>query len=149
MLKEILVALLLLGAISSSAQFFSGKYHSEPSLDEFDHLKIHHHHSPHHKYEGDLSVKGYSEYSELWEIKANMITGEKADFFIEKFGGDEEIQTVYEFKIELDGIEEDYILLGYENEQGHGRFIAIEEVFADASEEEMLSLKTFKLVKKH
>ncbi len=147
--KYFIITCFLFGTLASSAQFFSGNYHSEPKLDEFEHLKIHHHHSWHHKYEGDLTVNGFGQSSKLWEVKANMIKGEKADFFIDKFSEGERIETVYEFKIALDGIEEDFILLGYENEDGHGRFIAIEEVFADTSEEEMLSLKTFRLVKRH
>ncbi len=118
-------------------------------MSEFDHLKIHHHHSPHHKYEGDHTVVAYGQSSELLEMRANMITGEKADYFILNFGVSLEIQTIYEFKIALGGIEEDFILLGYENEDGHGRFLAIEEVFSDETEEKMLDLKSFKLIKKH
>jgi hypothetical protein len=133
---------------TSFAQFFSGNYHSEPTVEEFDYLKIHHHHLKHHKYEGDLNVKGFSQTSELWELKAKMISGEKSEFFINKFSGGEKILTVYEFKLEVDGIEEDYILLGHKNSKGHGQFIVIEEIFNDASEEEMLSLKTFKLIRK-
>lgn len=149
MSRFLIVILLQFGVSTSYAQFFSGKYHSEPIVEEFDYLKVHHHHTKHHKYEGDLTVKGFGRTSELWELKAKMINGEKAEFFINKFGAGEKILTVYEFKLEIDGIEEDYILLGYENGKKHGQFIVIEEVFTDTAEEDMLSLKTFKLLKKH
>ena len=129
------------------AQFFSGKFHAEPSVDDFTYVKIKHHHSPHHKYEGDLTVLGYFNDLMIWESKAKMIVGERADFFVNKFADDESIRTVYEFKIALDGIEEDFILMGYEDRKGHPQFIAVEEVFADESEEDMLSIKSFKLVK--
>jgi hypothetical protein len=143
MKKLTLILILIFATLLSKAQFFSGNYHSEPAMTEFNHLKIHHHHSPHHKYEGDLTVVAYGQNSELWEMKANMITGEKADYFILNFADSLEIQTVYEFKVALDGIEEDFILMGYENEDGHGRFLAIEEVFSDETEEKMLELKYF------
>jgi hypothetical protein len=149
MKKLTLILLLIFATLLSNAQFFSGNYHSEPAMNEFDHLKIHHHHSPHHKYEGDLTVVAYGQKSELWKMKANMITGEKADYFILNFGDSLEIRTVYEFKIALDGIEEDYILMGYENKEGHGRFLAIEVIFSDETEEKMLDLKSFRLIKKH
>lgn len=147
MKKSILIVFIQLSTLTVFSQFFSGNYHSEPPLYEFDHLKIKHHHSPHHKYEGDLSVKAFTTTMMLWEVDAKMITGDRAKFFIEKFGEDEEIQTVYEFKIELDGIEEDYILLGYEDQKGKGCFLAVEEVFEDATEEDLLAIKTFRLVK--
>lgn len=150
MKKSLLIIFIQLLLISSiSAQFFSGYYISDPSQDAFEHLKIHHHHSKHHKYEGDLSVKGFSKYGELWELKATMISGEKASFFIEKFSNGNDIKTVYEFKIALDGIEEDFILLGYEGDDGHPAFSSVEEVYESAKEEKLVEFKTFNLIKAH
>lgn len=135
--------------LSLSAQFFSGYYVSDPPQAEFEHLKIHHHHSKHHKYEGDLSVKGFTDYGELWELQAVMISGYKAANFINKFANEIDVQTVYEFKIAIDGIEEDFILMGYEDENGHPAFRAIEEIFKSAKEEALVEIKTFDLVKAH
>ncbi|MFY0598352.1 MAG: hypothetical protein JXR03_01690 [Cyclobacteriaceae bacterium] len=150
MKKPLLIFFIQLLIISSvSAQFFSGYFVSDPPQEEFEHLKIHHHHSKHHKYEGDLSVKAFLEFGELWELKANMIDGEKANFFVERFGRGKEIQTVYEIKIQLDGVEEDFILMGYEGENHHPAFIAIEELFENEKEEELIDVKSFRLVKAH
>lgn len=118
-------------------------------MDEFEHLKVHHHHFKHDKYHGDLSVKGFSEFGELWELKATMITGDRAAKIISKFGEEEKVETVYEFKIAVDGIEEDFILMGYVDPNGHPGFIAIEEVFASEKEVNLLDLKSFKLIKAH
>lgn len=148
-MKLLLFVLFQVAFLTSQAQFFSGKYHSDPPKNEFDLLKIQHHRTPKSKFKGDLTVIGVVESSELWELKAKMIFGERANSLIDKFAGDQEIQTVYEFKLELDGIEEDYLLLGFENEDGQGEFIGIEKVFEDASEEEMLLMNTFRLYKKH
>lgn len=139
----------LLFSFSISAQFFSGYFISDPPQEEFEHLKIHHHHSKHHKFDGDLSVKGFSEHGELWEMKAAVITGAKAAFFIKKFGDVNEIQTVYEVKIALDGVEEDFIMLGFEGADGHPEFVTVEEIFESTKEEELIELKTFKLIKAH
>lgn len=139
----------LFAATTLSAQFFSGYYVSDPPMDEFEHLKVHHHHFKHDKYHGDLSVKGFSEFGELWELKATMITGDRAAKIISKFGEEEKVETVYEFKIAVDGIEEDFILLGYVGRRGHPEFIAIEEIFASEQEIDLLELKSFKLIKAH
>ncbi len=132
-----------------SAQFFSGYYVSDTTIEYFDHLKIHHHHSSHHKYEGDLTVQAFASHGELWSLPASMIEGEKAYYFIEKFAGDNKIKTVYEFKIAFDGIEEDFILMGYETKDGHPAFVAVEEIFDSKEEVNLLELKAFKLIKAH
>ncbi|MFT6867620.1 MAG: hypothetical protein ACJA08_002463 [Cyclobacteriaceae bacterium] len=145
----VLLFILLFANFALSAQFFSGYFVSDVPIDDFEHLKIHHHHSSHHKYEGNLMVKGFSEHGEIWEMNAEMITGDKADFFIKEFGGDYSIVTVYEIKIYFDGIEEDFILMGYEESDGHPAFVVVEEVYSDEDESNLIKLKSFKLKKAH
>ena len=146
---QLTLALMLVGALTTSAQFFSGKFVPDVSVDQFKHLKVHHHHNKQDKYHGDLVVKGYSDFGMLWETEARMLGADEAEDIISKFNSPEDIKTVYEFKIALDGIEEEYFLMGYVRTDGHPAFIAVEEIFASTDEVDMLELKTFRLVKAH
>ena len=147
MKSHLFTFLLLFGALSGSAQFFSGKYLPDQTIDQFTHLKVHHHHHKTDKYHGDLEVKGYSDFGMLWEVRATMLSQQDAAPLIAKHNGEEAIKTVYEFKIAVDGIEEEYFLLGYEQANGHPAFIVVEEIFASVAEVDMLELKSFRLMK--
>lgn len=143
------VIFVLMSVLSTQAQFFSGKFVPDQSVDQFSYLKVHHHHNKQDKYHGDLEVKVYTEYGLLWKTEATMLSDEKAAPIVSKFEGDENVLSVYEFKIAIDGIEEDYFLLGYRMANGHPAFIVVEEIFASEAELNLVDLKSFRLMKLH
>lgn len=138
----IFLSLSLTLVLSASAQFYSGKFRSEPVLEDFDHfIVIQHPH--HHKYGGTLSVKAFVKSGELWHSKAKIVDQETADRFIEKFGNDLDILSVYELAIELDGEVWEFFMLGYENENEQASFVVVEEIFDDIYDSDPVEVNTF------
>ncbi|MEO9806564.1 MAG: hypothetical protein ABJF04_25105 [Reichenbachiella sp.] len=136
------LSLSLILALSANAQFYSGKFRSEPELEDFDHfIVIQHPH--HHKYGGTLSVKAFVKSGELWHSKANVVDEETAKKFIEKFGNDLDILSVYELDIELDGEVWEFFMLGYENEHNQASFVVVEEIFDNIYDSEPVEVNTF------
>ncbi|MEO9964627.1 MAG: hypothetical protein ABJF11_02490 [Reichenbachiella sp.] len=137
-----LLSLILILASSANAQFYSGKFKSVPSLEDFDHfIVIQHPH--HHKYGGTLSVKAFVKSGQLWHSKANPVDEETAERFIEKFGQELEILSVYELVIELDGEVWEFFMLGYENEDKKASFVVVEEIFNNIYDSEPIEVNTF------
>ena len=128
--------------MNTQGQFYSGKFISEPMLEDFDHFVVHQH-PHHHKYGGTLDVKAFVKSGELWRSTAKVVEGEKAEKFIEKFGGGLEILTVYELDIELDGEVWEFFMLGYENEYKKASFVVVEEIFDDIYDSEPVEVHTF------
>lgn len=121
----------------SYAQHLIGYYESEPQMEDYDHFKIHHYHKA-------LEVKAYVEGGELWRSMADEISGDKADYFIENYAEGEEIQSVHFVNVLLDGLEWEFFLLSYTDENGKNAFIVVEEIFTDESETELLEINTFR-----
>lgn len=128
--------------LNAQGQFYSGKFVSEPKLEDFDHFVVHQH-PHHHKYGGTLDVKAFVKSGELLHSTAKVVEEEKAKLFIEKFSGGLEILTVYELDIELDGEVWEFFMLGYENEYKHASFIVVEEIFDDIYDSEPVEVHTF------
>lgn len=126
----------------SRGQFYSGKFKSEPVLEDFDHFVVHQH--PHHqKYGGILDVKAFVKSGELWHSTAHVVDTETATRFIDKFGGDLEILSVYELDIELDGQVWEFFMLGYKNDRQQASFVVVEEIFDDMYDSEPVEVHTF------
>lgn len=129
-------------ASTAHSQFYSGKFKSDPMLEDFDHFVVHQH--PHHqKYGGSLEVKAFVQSGELWHSTANLVDDETAASFVESFGQGLDILSVYELTIEMDGEVWDYFMLGYENEHRKASFIVVEEIFDDIYDSEPVEVHTF------
>ncbi|WP_139793780.1 hypothetical protein [Reichenbachiella faecimaris] len=129
-------------ALNAQSQFYSGKFKSEPMLEDFDHFVVHQH-PHHHKYGGTLDVKAFVKSGELWHSTANVVDDQTAKAFIEKFSDGREILSVYELDIELDGEVWEFFMLGYENEHNKASFIVVEEIFDDIYDSEPVEVHTF------
>lgn len=129
-------------ALNVSGQFYSGKFKSEPALEDFDHFVVSQH-PHHHKYGGTLSVKAFVKSGELWHSKANLVDEETAARFIKEFGNQLDILSVYELDMEMDGEVWEYFLLGYENENKQASFVVVEEIFNDLYDSEPIEVHTF------
>ncbi|MFY0652864.1 MAG: hypothetical protein JXQ96_12550 [Cyclobacteriaceae bacterium] len=129
---------------SAQAQFYSGKYTCNPQMEDFDHIVVHQH-PHHHQYGGDLTVKAFVEHGELWHSKAELLSDDKANEIIKKFGDNQEILSVYELEIELDGEDWEYFLLGYKDDNEKGSFIVVEEIFDIGDKTKAIEINTFKL----
>lgn len=121
----------LLGTVH--AQFYSGKFFSQPALEGFDHFVIHQH--PHHqKLGGDLEVKAFMKSGAIWKVKADLLRENEAQDVVDRFGKGLEILSVYELMIELDGAIWEYYLLGHQGSHTKGDFIVVEEIFNDIND---------------
>jgi hypothetical protein len=118
------------------SQHLTGYYESDPQMENYDHFKIHHKHD-------HLEVKAFIGAGELWTTVAMEITDAKKDYFIKKYGKGNDITSVHELKVLLDGLDWEFYLLAYADDKGKNRFIVIEEIFMDETEEELLELHEF------
>lgn len=118
------------------SQHLTGYYESDPQMENYDHFKIHHRHD-------HLEVKAFIGAGELWTTVAMEITDSKMDYFIKKYGRGKEITSVHELKVLMDGLDWEFYLLAYADEKGKNRFIVVEEIFLDETEEELLELHEF------
>ncbi|WP_420582853.1 hypothetical protein [Reichenbachiella sp.] len=132
----------LITVVNVQGQFYSGKFKSEPVLEDFDHFVVHQH-PHHHKYGGTLDVRAFVKSGELWRSTAKIVEENKAKEFIDKFGGDLNVLSVYELDIELDGEVWEFFMLGYENEQNEASFLVVEEIFDNMYDSEPVEVHTF------
>lgn len=119
-----------------TAQHLTGYYESDPQMENYDHFKIHHYHK-------SLEVKAYLASGEIWRSLADEVTGEKADYLIENYSECKDITSVYFVNVLLDGLNWEFFLLAYRDQKGKNRFIVVEEIFTDESEEELLEINKF------
>lgn len=131
----ILFGILLISSTLFS-QHLTGYYESDPQMENYDHFKIHHKHD-------HLEVKAYIGNGELWTTVAFEVTDAKKDYFIKKYGQDKAITSVHELKVLLDGLDWEFFLLAYVDDQGKNRFVVVEEIFMDETEEELLEIHVF------
>lgn len=129
-------------SLAAESQHLTGYYESEPKMEDYDHFKIHHYHKA-------LEVKAYINGGELWRSLADEVTGEKAEAFIDEYGEGKDITSVHMVNVLLDGLEWEFFLLAYSDEKGKNRFIVVEEIFTDESEEELLEINTFEWLHIH
>lgn len=148
-MQKVVLGILLLSPLYLSAQFFSGYYQSNPQMEGFDHFEIKHHQGDEGKYEGVFTLHAFVDHQEMWSQSAQTIHGEEAQYFIEKYGDDQEILSVHKMKIEWDGLEWEFFMLGMLDEHNHGKFIVIEELFNDESESKLISIKKYDWSKTH
>ncbi|WP_422360256.1 hypothetical protein [Reichenbachiella sp.] len=132
----------LISILNVQGQFYSGKFKSEPALEDFDHFVVHQH-PHHHKYGGTLDVRAFVKSGELWRSTAKPVDEDKAKEFIDKFGGDLEVLSVYELDIELDGEVWEFFMLGYENDHKKASFLVVEEIFDNIYDSEPVEVHTF------
>lgn len=136
------IIIVLISVLNVQGQFYSGKFKSEPALEDFDHFVVHQH-PHHHKYGGTLDVRAFVKSGELWRSTAKPVDEGKAKEFIDKFGGDLEVLSVYELDIELDGEVWEFFMLGYENDHKKASFLVVEEIFDDMYDSEPVEVHTF------
>lgn len=137
-----LITLILTLAIQANGQFYSGKFKSEPQLEDFDHFVVSQH-PHHHKYGGNLVVKAILPSGELWHSKANLVDDATAQKFIDEFGKDLDILSVYELDLEMDGEIWEYFMLGYRNEDDQASFVIVEEIFHNDYDSVPAEIHTF------
>lgn len=118
-------------------------------MEGFDHFEIRHEQGDQGKFEGVFTLHAYVDHMEMWAEEAVTITGEEADYFIEKYGEQRTIVSVHKMKILWDGLEWEFFLLGYLDRDDHGQFIVVEELFSDESEDELLEVKRYTWTKAH
>jgi hypothetical protein len=148
-MKKVVLYLTILVPNLLFAQFFSGYYESEPRMDGFDHFVIKHKHGDEGRYEGVFSLHAYVGHDEMWSEHAVTIRGEEAQYFIDKYGKGNDIVSVHKMKIYWDGLEWEFFMMGYLDEHNHGRFIVVEELFADEEETELLQVNVYYWNKAH
>jgi hypothetical protein len=148
-MKKVVFSLLVALPSLLSAQFFSGYYQSEPQMEGFDHFVVKHKHGDEGRYDGVFSLHAYIGHDEMWSQNAQTIHGDEAQYFIKKYSGGEDILSVHKMKIIWDGVEWEFFMLGYLDKHHHGRFIVVEEIFSDKTENELLELKKYYWKKGH
>ena len=136
MRKAVLATLCSLLTLIGYSQHLTGYYESDPQMENYDHFKIHHKHD-------HLEVKAYIGNGLLWTSIAMEITDSKKDYFIKKYGGGHDITSVHNLKVLLDGLDWEFFLLAFKDEKGKNRFVMVEEIFKDETEEELLELHLF------
>ncbi len=148
-MKKIFQIALILSALNSTAQFYTGYYVSAPQVHAFDHFKIKQSHG-HTKVDGDLTIHAYMKHDEIWERTASFVSDkDMRDKLISAYSHGEDVISVHVLKFMWDGNEWEYILLGYLSQDKHRHFIVVEEIFNDESESKLLEFNRFDWVKGH
>ena len=106
-------------------------------MENFHHFRINHRHD-------HFEIHAYLEGGELWSSVATEITDVQKDYFIREYGQGKDIRYVHRYKVLLDGLDWEFILLSYEDaDTGKNRYVVVEEIFFDETQEELLEVHVF------
>lgn len=151
MKKSVATFTLIIAALFTYGQYYTGYYVSAPQVHDFDHFKIKQHKDGHTKLDGDLEMHAYcSKKDELWEMTAEYVEEEdERNSLIKEYGNGKNIISVHFLKFLWDGNEYEYFLLGYQGDDKHRHFVVVEEIFEDETETTLLEFNKFDWVKAH
>ncbi|UXX79606.1 hypothetical protein N7E81_00585 [Reichenbachiella carrageenanivorans] len=138
-----LIVLIYTVAPPADAQFYTGKFRSEPQLQDFDQFIVVQH--PHHvKYGGAVSVEAFDKAGDLWQSKAVPLEAADTDRLIRHADNSLNVQSAYDLKVTLGQEIWEFYLLGYENEQQEVSFIVVEKDMENhISDQEYVEVNTF------
>jgi hypothetical protein len=136
MTRIVLLTMVLFSAIISHAQRLTGYYESEPPMEDLDHFRITHH-------QDLFEVKAFLNEGLLWSSEAMEMSGEGAEYFVNEYGQGRDIQSVHRLQVLLDGLDWEIFLLAYVDENGKNRYIVVEEIFLDETEQDLLEVNVF------